>query len=247
MADRTRILLPRSDIPGRVPTPNEIDFGEIAVNTHDGKAFIKRKENGEVTIETIGSEQVDNVYYVSKSGDYGNDGRSLMNSFKTLDSAVATVLTKQGFKFNKDICERDLQLIMDAIRYDMILETNFNSVTAGLAYKRGNAIKVTTDQKYQTRRAINEERVGMLSAPLVASNSTASARVASGFTELIDIFYDGEPSDFYFQNPPSEASTQSNLAASIIQDNRTAIQDAVLTYLNNANLNGYDQIKCERD
>ena len=55
MVDRTRILLPRSDIPGRAPTPNEIDFGEIAVNTHDGKAFIKRNDNGEVTIETIGS------------------------------------------------------------------------------------------------------------------------------------------------------------------------------------------------
>ena len=59
MADRKRILLPRSDIPGREPTLNEIDFGEIAINTHDGKAFLKRQSNGEVTIETIGSEEVE--------------------------------------------------------------------------------------------------------------------------------------------------------------------------------------------
>ena len=76
MASRKKILLPRSDIPNRAPTVNEIDFGEIAVNTHDGKAFIKRQANGEVTIQSIGSEEVDNVYYVSKSGNYGNDGRS---------------------------------------------------------------------------------------------------------------------------------------------------------------------------
>jgi len=247
MAARKKILLPRSDIPNRAPTVNEIDYGEIAINTHDGKAFIKRDQNGEVTIESIGSEQVENVYYVSKSGVYGNDGRSLMNSMKTLDSAVATVLTKQGFKFDKITCERDTQLIMDAVRYDMVLETNFNSVNAGLAYKRGNAGKVTTEQKYQTRRAINEERVGMLSAPLVASNPTATARVGAGFTELIDIFYDGEPDDYYFTNPPIESQTDANNASQILQENRAAIQDAVLSYLNNANLDPYDSAKCERD
>ena len=31
MASRKKILLPRSDIPNRAPTVNEIDFGEIAV------------------------------------------------------------------------------------------------------------------------------------------------------------------------------------------------------------------------
>tara|TARA_R110000772_G_scaffold2097_1_gene7295 strand:+ start:609 stop:9818 length:9210 start_codon:yes stop_codon:yes gene_type:complete len=247
MASRKKILLPRSDIPNRAPTVNEIDFGEIAVNTHDGKAFIKRQANGEVTIQSIGSEEVDNVYYVSKSGDYGNDGRSLMNSFKSLDSAVATVLQKQGFKFDEATCERDLHLIMDAVRYDMILNTNFNSVTAGQAYKRGNAGKVTGEQKYQTRRSINEERVGMLSAPLVASNPIAAARVGAGFTELIDIFYDGEPDDLYFENPPIEAQTDSNAAALILQDNKSAIQDAVLSYLNTAYITPYDRVKCSRD
>lgn len=247
MTNRRRILLPRSDIPNREPTLNEIDFGEIAINTHDGKAFLKRQSNGEVTIETIGSEEVENVYYVSKSGDFGNDGRSLMNSFKTLDSAVATVLTKQGFKFNKDVCERDLHLIMDAIRYDMILETNFNAVTAGNAYKRGNAIKVTTDQKYQTRRAINEERVGMLSAPLVASNATATNRVGAGFTELIDIFYDGTPDSLYFTNPPVESQTDANTAADLLQTNRQSIIDAVQSYIQTAYINPYDATKCSRD
>lgn len=247
MATRKKILLPRSDIPGRAPTLNEIDFGEIAINTHDGKAFLKRNRDGEVTVESIGSEAVDNVYYVSKSGDYGNDGRSLMNSFKTVDSAVARVTTLQGFKFNETICERDLHLIMDAVRYDMLLDTNFNAVTAGTSYKRGNAIKVTTEQKYQTRRSINEERVGMISAPLVAANSVATDRLVKGFTEIIDIFYDGDPDDLYFNNPPVESQTDANSAASIIQANKSSIQDAVLTYINNAYLAPYDSIKCSRD
>ena len=247
MTERKKILLPRSSIPGRAPTLNEIDFGEIAINTHDGKAFIKRDRDGEVTVESIGSEAVDNVYYVSKSGEYGNDGRSLMNSFKTVDSAVARVTALQGFKFNEEICERDLHLIMDAVRYDMLLETNFNSVTAGNSYKRGNAIKVTTDQKYQTRRSINEERVGMISAPSVAANATATERIVNGFTEIIDIFYDGEADELYFTDPPVEAQADANAAALVLQNNRTAIQDAVVTYINNSYIAPYDQEKCSRD
>ena len=75
MASRKKILLPRSSVPGRAPTLNEIEFGEIAINTHDGKAYIKRDQNGEVSIQSIGGEEVDNVYYVSKSGKPGNDGK----------------------------------------------------------------------------------------------------------------------------------------------------------------------------
>ena len=247
MATRKKILLPRSDIPNRAPTVNEIDFGEIAINTHDGRAFIKREANGEVTIQSIGSEEVENVYYVSKSGSYGNDGRSLLNSFKSLDSAVATVLTKQGFKFNETVCERDLNLIMDAVRYDMILSTNYNSVTAGLAYKRGNAIKVTTDQKYQTRRAINEERVGMISAPEVVNSPTATERIVAGFDDIIGIFYDETPDDLYFTDPPIEFQTDANAAATAIQNNKAAIQDAVIDYINTGIISGYDEAKCSRD
>ena len=247
MTTRKRILLPRSDIPGRAPTINEIDFGEIAINTHDGKAFIKREANGEVSVQSIGSEEVENVYYVSKSGDYGNDGRSLINSFKTLDSAVAVVTAKQSFKFNELVCERDLNLIMDAVRYDMVLDTNYNTVTAGNAYKRGNAIKVTTDQKYQTRRAINEERVGMISAPEVVASPTATQRVSKGFTEIIDIFYDGDPDALYYTDPPIEVWADANAASNVIQDNRSAIQDAVITFINSGITGTYDSVKCSRD
>ena len=167
MASRKKILFPRSDIPGRAPTLNEIDFGEIAINTHDGKAYIKKDKNGEVSINSIGAEDVDNVYYVSKSGVPGNDGKSLMNAFSSLDSAVAVVYAKENFKFDETTCERDLNLIMDGVRYDMALGTNYGAVTAGQSYKRGNAIKVTAEQLYQTRRAINEERLGMVSVPAV--------------------------------------------------------------------------------
>lgn len=251
MATRKKILFPRSDIPGRAPTLNEIDFGEIAINTHDGKAYIKRDKNGEVSIQSIGAEDTENVYYVSKSGVPGNDGKSLMNAFATLDSAVAVVFAKENFKFDEITCERDLHLIMDAVRYDMALGTNYGSITAGQSYKRGNAIKVTSEQLYQTRRSINEERLGMVSVPEVKKDATAKNRVASSFDEIIEILVGGTASDLEYPDPPIESQTDANTAAQAIIDNKSAIQDAVLDYLNDPTNNfltgAYDATKCSRD
>jgi len=251
MASRKKILFPRSDIPGRAPTLNEIDFGEIAINTHDGKAYIKKDKNGEVSITSIGAEDVDNVYYVSKSGVPGNDGKSLMNAFATLDSAVAVVYAKENFKFDEIVCERDLHLIMDAVRYDMALGTNYGSITAGQSYKRGNAIKVTSEQLYQTRRAINEERLGMISVPQVKADSVSKSRVSAGFDEIIEILVGGTASSLEYPDPPVESQTDANTAAQAIIDNKDAIQDAVLDYLNDPTNNfltgAYDATKCSRD
>lgn len=250
MASRKKILLPRSSVPGRAPTLNEIEFGEIAINTHDGKAYIKRDQNGEVSIQSIGGEEVDNVYYVSKSGRPGNDGKSLSNSFASLDSAVAVVYAKQGFKFDETTCERDLNLIMDGVRYDMVLGTNYNAITAGQSYKRGNAIKVTDEQLYQTRRSINEERLGMISVPEVKTDLTSKNRVSSAFDEIIEILIGGTASPLEFPDPVVEAQTDANAAAAAIINNKSTIQDAVITWLNdpaNNFLNNYDTAKCARD
>jgi len=41
-----RIRLRRSATSGNIPTTNQIDLGEVAINTHDGKLFLKRDQNG---------------------------------------------------------------------------------------------------------------------------------------------------------------------------------------------------------
>ena len=254
MTTRKKILLPRSSIPGRAPTLNEIEFGEIAINTHDGKAYIKRDRDGELSIQSIGGEETDNVYYVSKSGNLGNDGKSLGNAFATLDSAVAVVYTKQSFKFDSATCQRDLHLIMDGVRYDMALGTNYGSITAGQSYKRGNAIKVTSEQLYQTRRSINEERLGMVSVPAVKTDAITKARVQSGFDEIIEILIGGKPSELEFEAPVVQADSPTNestASAQAIINNKESIQDAVLDYINDPTNNfltgSYDATVCSRD
>ena len=54
----SRVLSKRSIVPGKVPTTAQIDLGELAINTRDGKLFLKRDNgNGAFTIVEVGSPQ----------------------------------------------------------------------------------------------------------------------------------------------------------------------------------------------
>ena len=246
---RKQILLPRSDIPGRAPTINEIELGEIAINTHDGKAYLKRERDGEYSIETIGEERVENVYYVSKSGVPGNDGRSLMNSFATLDSAMDVVRAREGLKFNREVCERDLNVIMDGVRFDMALGTNYNAVTAGLSYLRQNAALVRDEQIIAERQSLNEERLGMISAQAVKSSETANARIGAAFDEIIDILINGlSAADSVAYSAPNIAfNSESEDSFRLLQDNKKFIMDEVVAFTNLNYMQTYDVAKCQRD
>jgi hypothetical protein len=49
------LKLRRSAVPGRIPSTSSLDFGEIALNTYDGLAFIKKSGSAGEEIVTIGS------------------------------------------------------------------------------------------------------------------------------------------------------------------------------------------------
>jgi hypothetical protein len=48
-----KILLRRSNLAGKVPTTASIDLGELAINTNDGRAFLKKDDGVNVTIEQL--------------------------------------------------------------------------------------------------------------------------------------------------------------------------------------------------
>jgi hypothetical protein len=49
-----KIQVKRSSVPSKVPTTSDIDLGEIAINTYDGKMYIK-KDDGTASVVEIGS------------------------------------------------------------------------------------------------------------------------------------------------------------------------------------------------
>lgn len=54
MATGNLIKLKRSATPSAIPTTSQLDLGEVAINTYDGKMFIK-KDDGTATIIEIGA------------------------------------------------------------------------------------------------------------------------------------------------------------------------------------------------
>jgi len=62
------LKLRRSAVPGRIPDTASLQFGEIALNTYDGLAFIKKSGSNGEQIVTIGSTS--NSFTGSFSGSF---------------------------------------------------------------------------------------------------------------------------------------------------------------------------------
>lgn len=52
----TVIKLKRSSVPGKVPQPEDLEFGEVAINDHDGTMYYK-KSNGTISSFSAGGGQ----------------------------------------------------------------------------------------------------------------------------------------------------------------------------------------------
>jgi len=73
------IKIKRSAVPSKVPTTGDLDLGELALNTFDGKLFTK-KNNGTVSVVEIGGGVSD--------GDKGDITVSASGATWTVDAGV---------------------------------------------------------------------------------------------------------------------------------------------------------------
>lgn len=206
-----------------------------------------------------GDDSTDAIVFNSPTGaDQNNiDARDQLQANRSfLADAVAAYINKQftGYVYEgsvKDTCERDLGLIIDAARYDAALGTNYNAVTAGLAYQRANSSYVLSGQNLQTLAGIRYAKTEALDA--VAANGTTVTRVGAAFDEVIDIFLNGVVStstsaDALVYPNPSTASIALVNSKNQLINNKSFLQDDVVAYVNNNTPPpGYDQTKCRRD
>jgi hypothetical protein len=89
----TPIRIRRSAVPGKVPTVGDIQLGELAVNTYDGKAFLKRDAGGAESVVNIGGGYPGKTYFVTDEGLDTNDGESISSAFATLKHALSQTVS----------------------------------------------------------------------------------------------------------------------------------------------------------
>jgi len=87
----TPIRIKRSAVPGKVPTTSDLQLGELAINTYDGRAFLK-KDNGSESIVSVGGGYPGSTYFVAETGLDTNDGEDESTAFATIAKAL-TVAT----------------------------------------------------------------------------------------------------------------------------------------------------------
>lgn len=88
------IKLRRSSISGRYPDSSQLELGEVAINTHDGKMFFKRDASGNTSIIEVGrKDETAEVFYVTADGSDSEDGKSIGTAFGSLNHALNTVST----------------------------------------------------------------------------------------------------------------------------------------------------------
>jgi hypothetical protein len=182
-----------------------------------------------------------------------NSGLGFSGVTSSLASGV-NLDTIGTFQFDKVKCARDTNLILDAVGYDVALGTNYNSVTAGLAYQRANAYTVQNDQQAETIAAIGVAKAEVSALSAVAGDATSLARAEAGFDEVIDIISNGVVSTdtsadaLVFPAPSALPTTDADWAALRLQNNRAFLAAEVVAYVNaNTPPVGYDQAKCLRD
>jgi hypothetical protein len=135
----TPIRLKRSAVPARAPQIEDLQLGELAINTYDGALYTKRERPGigtEIVLLTYAGLSdfpvVDNIIYVTKNGSDANNGRKLGQAKATIKGAVAIAQSGSVIKVSAGTYLEDnpikvpdqVSIVGDSLREVTVTPTN---------------------------------------------------------------------------------------------------------------------------
>jgi len=165
------------------------------------------------------------------------------------DAIVASTLQYitdnfSSLKYNHAKCSRDIATIVKAVGYDMMFNSNFQTLKSGYAYLRSSANEVfSLGQKTVTRRALDFVRDAVLAE---CSDSTAIARVTNLMLTLDDVIYSGSTEGQVCQTEDRNV----DWAILQLERNRDFIVEEVRAWMeyNFVDFDTYyDSVTCSRD
>jgi hypothetical protein len=131
-----KILIKRSDVSNNVPDTSSLSLGELGLNTHDGKIFIKTETPSLTSIKTfLNSDDNPFVYNESLSGVIPKNGGNTISEVlanvlggysNDISGAASTTINGE----NNDI-ESDFSLIGSGINNKIILGADNSFIAAG--------------------------------------------------------------------------------------------------------------------
>ena len=161
---------------------------------------------------------------------------------------VVEYLKDRYFTFDGEKCTRDMGILVDAVKRDVLTGSNFNAVFNGLAYRTGTTGTnlVVDEQLTETVKAVEYTRD---QATAAVTDPTALTRATAAFNEIIDIMGNGSANaDSIVFGPVSARGLNGLNAREQLQNNKTFLQAEMTAYIaDNYPSLSYDVAKCERD
>lgn len=162
-------------------------------------------------------------------------------------------------QFDEAKCSRDVDLILKATTFDVVLGSNYQSVKAGLSYLRSYSDTVITEQKLPTINGITKAEEEALELIPGGTYSAARTALENRFDIIKTIINDGinsAPAITYPLPTGMSISDNKNKAKNILIANRSFIQAEIIAWIavqvagNIAPFTSsftYNQEKCSRD
>jgi hypothetical protein len=179
------------------------------------------------------------------------EARSRLNNFRaTIQTDSVTYVKREHptLAFDEAVCSRDVGLIVDALGYDLMFGSNFASIKAGLAYRRGTASAqlVLSEQLEATKTIL--DFISKKSSYIAASGAVVTADLI--WSDIIDYINTGTRPIIVGTNTPTtdldilNGASILELNAGFLAAEATAyIDDTYTTSVNIADA-GTDRFTC---
>ena len=138
-------------------------------------------------------------------------------------------------------CKRDIDYVLDAVAYDIPLQTNYNAVFIGRA--ESNSLDISQ----KVIDTINASKALVLALPAVSVSGTATARVNSDYAEILTIAEGGASSALTFTTPTGQTTSLVAVKDKLVA-NRAFIQAEINAWVGfTYPLHNHNIAKCSRD
>jgi hypothetical protein len=190
------IKLKRSNVPGQVPSPSSLELGELALNTSDGKAFMKKSDGNVIEIGAVSTSSI-SASYADTAG-FAITAGSASYSNTATSSSYSLIATSASFAATASYAANVPQTASYAISAsyastassadDFLVRGTLTAQTIVAQYITSSTSFITGSTKFGTLSSNTHEFTGSISVSgslsvsgsnVILSNQTSSMSVAT--------------------------------------------------------------------
>jgi hypothetical protein len=190
------IKLKRSNVAGTIPSPSSLDLGELALNTADGKAFMKKSDGNVIEIGAVSTSSI-SASYADTAG-FAITAGSASYSNTATSSSYSLIATSASFAATASYAANVPQTASYAISAsyastassadDFLVRGTLTAQTIVAQYITSSTSFITGSTKFGTLSSNTHEFTGSVSVSgslsvsgsnVILSNQTSSMSVAT--------------------------------------------------------------------